>query len=51
MIFKQYIVDVKDIKCHSQWWKKHESMFSTIGFLVCQILNIMGSQIKIYIYL
>jgi hypothetical protein len=49
MILKQYIADVKDIKRHSQWWKKHESMFSSIGFLVCQILNVVGSLIKIYI--
>ncbi len=26
---------------------KHESMFSTIAFLACQILDIVGSQIQI----
>jgi hypothetical protein len=40
-------MDVKEIKCHLQWWQKHESMFPTMGFLACQILGIVGSQIKI----
>lgn len=29
------------------WWGKHEAMFPTIGFLACQILEIVGSQIMI----
>jgi hypothetical protein len=37
LIFKQYQVDVKEIKCHLQWWQKHESMFPTMGFLIRQI--------------
>jgi hypothetical protein len=33
-IFSHYLVDVKDIKCPLQWWRKHENMFSTIGFVL-----------------
>jgi hypothetical protein len=33
LIFKQYQVDVKDIKCPFQWWEKHETMFHIVGFL------------------
>jgi hypothetical protein len=47
MIFRCYQVDPKDIKCPLQWWGKHETMFPTIGFLACQILGIIGSQIEI----
>jgi hypothetical protein len=32
MIFCRFQVDVKDIKCLLEWWKKHESMFSIVGF-------------------
>ncbi len=39
-------MDPKDIKCPLQWWEKHETMFPIIGFLACQILNIVGSQIE-----
>ncbi len=45
-IFKHYQVDVKDMKCLSQWWEKHESMFLIVGFCVKQILGIVGSQIE-----
>jgi hypothetical protein len=34
LIFKRYLVDVKDIKCPLHWWGKHENMFLTIGFCV-----------------
>ncbi len=44
--FWHYQVDVKEIKCPFQWWEKHEAMFPTIGFLVHQILGIVGSQIE-----
>jgi hypothetical protein len=47
LIFKRFQVDPKEIKCLLQWWQKHESMFPTIGFLVGQILGIVGSQIEI----
>jgi hypothetical protein len=30
-----------------KWWKKHETMLSTIDFLIKQILGIVGSQIEI----
>jgi len=46
LIFKHYQMDFKDIKCLLQWWGKHEAMFSTVGFLPCQILSIVGSQIE-----
>jgi len=35
----------KDLKCPFQWWAKHEAMLNIVGFLACQILNIVGSQI------
>jgi hypothetical protein len=45
---QKYQVNVKEIiKCLLQWWQKHESMFPVMGFLVHQILGIVGSQIKI----
>jgi hypothetical protein len=47
LISKRYQVDFKEIKCFLQWWTKHETMFPTIGFLVCQIFRIVGSQIEI----
>jgi hypothetical protein len=37
----------KDIKCLLEWWRKHETMFSTIGFLVKYILGIVNFQIEI----
>lgn len=37
---------MKDIKCLFQLWNKHKIMFSIVGFLACQILGIVGSQIK-----
>jgi hypothetical protein len=33
LIFKQYQVDVKEIKCPLQQWKKHDSMFPIVGQL------------------
>jgi hypothetical protein len=47
LIFKHYQVDRKDIKCPFQWCGKHEVMFPIVGFLVHQILGIVGSQIEI----
>ncbi len=46
LIFKKYLLDAKDIKCPLKWWKKHETMLSSIGFLIKQILGIIGSQIE-----
>jgi len=46
LIFRHYQMDFKDIKCLFQWWGKHKAMFSTVGFLPCQILSIVGSQIE-----
>jgi hypothetical protein len=37
---------VNKIKHPLQWWEKHEAMFPTIGFLVHQILKIVGFQIE-----
>ncbi len=37
LIFRHYQVDVKDIKCASHWWEKHENMFPTIGLCARQI--------------
>jgi len=48
MIFKNFQVDVKDIKCLFQWWEKWEFMFfSKVGFFARKILGTMNSQIKI----
>jgi hypothetical protein len=30
-IFRRFHVNAKDIKCHFQWWEKHESMFPIVG--------------------
>ncbi len=46
LVFKHYQMDPKYIKWLLQWWGKYETMFLTIGFLACQILNIIGSQIE-----
>jgi hypothetical protein len=46
LIFRHYQMDLKDIKCLLQWWGKHEAMFFIVGFLPCQILSIVGSQIE-----
>ncbi len=46
LIFKHYQVDPKDIQCPLQWWRNHETMFPTIGFLAHQMLSIVGSQIE-----
>jgi hypothetical protein len=32
LVFRRYQLDVKDIKCHLQWWQKHEAMFLIVGF-------------------
>jgi hypothetical protein len=34
LIFRRCQLDVKDIKCPFQWWKKHEAMFPIVGYLV-----------------
>jgi hypothetical protein len=39
-------VDAKDIKCLLEWWKKHETIFPIIGFLVKHILEIVKFQIE-----
>jgi len=46
LIFKQYQVDVKDMKCPFRQWEKYELMFSIVDFLVHQMLGIVVSQIK-----
>jgi len=47
LIFHRYEVDAKNIECSLEWWRKDKSMFPTIGFLVKQILGIVGSQLEI----
>jgi hypothetical protein len=37
----------REIKCLFQWWEKCEYIFCMVGFLACQILGIVGSQIEI----
>jgi len=44
-IFKRYQVNIKDIKCHFQWWEKQKSMFLNDGFLSHQILSVVGFHI------
>jgi hypothetical protein len=36
LVFKKYQVHIKNIKCPLQWWEKHKSIFSTIGFWPAQ---------------
>jgi hypothetical protein len=33
-IFQKYQVDMKDIKCPLDWWRKHKSLFLIVGFLI-----------------
>ncbi len=49
VIFKQYQVDVKNIKCFFNDGKNVRPMFHIIGFLACQVFRIVGSQIKMKI--
>jgi hypothetical protein len=44
--FQHYQLDVKDIKCCLQWWKKHELVLDIVVLLTWQILGIVKSQIK-----
>jgi len=44
-MFKRYQIDA----CFVEWWGKHESLFPIDVFVVCQILNIVRSQIEIEI--
>jgi hypothetical protein len=44
--FMHYHVKSKEIKCPLEWWVKHESLFSKVGFLFMQILNRLGSEIE-----
>jgi hypothetical protein len=46
LIFQRYQVIAKDMKCLLEWWRKHESMFLTVGFLTNQILGIINFQIE-----
>jgi hypothetical protein len=39
-------VDAKDIKCLLEWWKKHETIFPIIGFLVKRMLEIVNFQLE-----
>jgi hypothetical protein len=39
-------VDAKNIKCPLEWWKKQKFVFPIVGFLVKQILRIIGFQIE-----
>jgi hypothetical protein len=40
-MFKGYQVDIKDMK----WWEKHETMFSIVGFPICQMLEILDHKL------
>ncbi len=46
LIFRQYQVDVEDIKCHFQWWEKYDTMFFIIEFLACQILEMLAYRLR-----
>jgi hypothetical protein len=47
LIFKHYQVNVKEITCLLRLWEKYQMLFLIVGFLVWQILGILGSQIEI----
>jgi hypothetical protein len=34
LIFRQYQVDVENIKCHFQWWGKHDTIFLQLDSLL-----------------
>jgi len=40
-------VNAKNIKCLLEWWKKHETMIPTFGFLTRKLLRIISFQIEI----
>jgi hypothetical protein len=46
LIFCRYYVNAKDIKWPLEWWRKHDTMFSTINFLARQMLGTISSQIE-----
>jgi len=46
LFFKHYHVNSKEIKCPLEWWEKYEPLFSKVGFLVMEILSILGPQIE-----
>ncbi len=46
LIFKQYQLDVENIKCHFQWWEKYDTMFFIIEFLACQILEMLVYKLR-----
>jgi hypothetical protein len=42
LAFRSYEEDMKEIKCPFRWtWKKHETMFYTIGFLLVKFLRLL----------
>jgi hypothetical protein len=47
LIFRQYQVDVENIKCHFQWWEKYDIMFFVIEFLACQILEMLAYRLRL----
>jgi hypothetical protein len=44
--FQRYYVYVKYIKCPLEWWRKHESIFPTIGSLIKQTLGVIVFKFK-----
>jgi hypothetical protein len=45
--FKNLLLVVKFGEDPLKWWKAHEVQFLVIGYLACQILGIVRSQIEV----
>jgi hypothetical protein len=44
--FRTKKVNEEECKDLLAWWRTHEVHFSYVGFIACQILGIVGSQIE-----
>jgi hypothetical protein len=46
-LFHQLVIDKEDLQEGPlNWWKHNEAKFPNVGFLACQYLGILGSQIE-----
>jgi hypothetical protein len=45
--FKILLLVAKSCEDPLKWWKAHEVQFLVIGYLACQILGIVKSQIEV----
>jgi len=45
--FRNLQSKVKSCEDPLKWWKVYEEQFHVVGYLACQILDIVGSQIEV----